>query len=173
MPWFGATAILIVIFGTLYGVVQQSQRTDANYPQLQIAQDTAAALNQGDKPSTLVGARVNVGESLAPFTIIYAKSGQVVAGSGLLNGTVPRAPYGILTAANGRTFNYVTWQPQGGVRIAAVTVAANYYYVLSGRSLREVEANESHTLHISLLGGVASLIVLAAMYLLTRRPVRS
>ena len=40
LPWFASLAILVVVFGTIYGAVQQSQRSDANSPQIQIAEDT-------------------------------------------------------------------------------------------------------------------------------------
>ena len=86
-PWLGAGAILVVIFGTIYTVAHQAQRQDANYPQIQIAEDAAAALNRGVKPAALVSGKVDLGASLAPFTIIYDKSGRIVAGSAIW--TVP------------------------------------------------------------------------------------
>lgn len=57
----------------------------------------------------------------------------------------------------------MTWEPQSGVRIASVTVAAKDYYVLSGRSLTEVEKNESETFRIAFIGGVLSLLVLGVV----------
>jgi hypothetical protein len=114
---------------------------------------------------------VDIGKSLAPFTIIYSKSGQVVAGSGYLSGSIPTAPLGILTQAKGNAYNSVTWQPQTGVRIAAVAMAANNYYVLSGRSLTEVEKNENRTLQLAALGGLAALAALGAAYVLGRKKV--
>jgi hypothetical protein len=172
-PWCGAAVILLIIFGTMYTVVQQAQRRAANYPQIQIAEDTAAALNQRVKPAALVPGKVSLNTSLAPFTIIYDKAGQVVGGSGYLNGRVPTVPYGVLQAANNQAYHFVTWQPQADVRIAAVTVAANNYYVLSGRSLKEVEVNETAVLQIALLGGMAALIVLLAIFGLFPKPLKT
>jgi hypothetical protein len=169
LPWLAVLAIIILVFGTIYTVVQQSQRMDANYPQIQIAEDTAAALNQGVKPNTFVQDKVNINASLAPFVIVYNKYGHLVTGSGYLNGKVPTIPYGVLAAANGQTYNFVTWQPESGIRIATVSVAANNYYVLSGRSLTEVEKNETKSLQLSMLGGIASLVVLAMVFMLTRK----
>jgi hypothetical protein len=118
------------------------------------------ALNEGQDPSVLAKGKVDVGSSLAPFVIIYDISGHVVNGSGYLNGSVPTVPLGVLTAANSKPYNAVTWQPEGGVRIAAVSVATHHYYVLSGRSLKEVELNEQRTFQDSLLGGIAVIVVL-------------
>lgn len=172
IPLFGAASILCIVFGTIYVTVQQAQRHDANYPQIQIAADAAAALDRGAKPASLVGQAVDLNSSLAPFLIIYDKSGHVVTGSGYLNQRLPPAPYGILTAAQGKAYHAVTWQPQERVRIASVTVAANSYYVLSGRSLEQVEANENETFGLALIGGIASLLVLGSSYVLAKRRVR-
>lgn len=169
IPWLGAFALIVLVFGTLYGTVQQAQRSSANSPQIQLAEDTAAALNSGTAPAELIAGHVNMAKSLAPFVIIYDKSGKVVSGSGYLNGSVPRAPYGVLTAANGVDFHTVTWQPQANVRIAAVTTSADKYYVLSGRSLREVESNESKTFMIAAIGALLSTVVLVSVYSLSPR----
>ncbi len=164
----GPVAILVLIFGTIYGTVQQSQRNEANSPQIQLAQDTAAELNQGVQPAAAVSGKVNLATSLSPFVIIYDQEGHVVAGSGYLNGSIPTVPYGVLTASNGHDYNTVTWEPQSNVRIAAISVQADKYYVLSGRSLKEVEANESQTFLISFVGGLLSLLVLVTMYTVKR-----
>jgi len=171
IPWYGSIVILIIIFGTIYGVVQQAQRQAANDPQIQIAEDTAVLLNQGVKPAALTFGRVSLNTSLAPFMIVYDKSGRVVAGSGYLSGQVPTVRDGVLQAASNKDYHAVTWQPQAGVRIAAVTVAADNYYVLSGRSLKQVEVNENETLQIAFIGGIASLIVLGIVFAISQSSV--
>ena len=155
--------ILVVIFGTIYATVQQAQRRDANYPQIQLAEDTAAQLgtvNGPTAPSSM--APVDMKASLAPFVIVYDAKGRVVSGSGYLNGRVPSASLSMLQEARGQDYNAVTWQPANGVRIASVTVATKNYYVLSGRSLKEVEKNEDHTLQIAFVGGILALILVMA-----------
>ena len=164
IPWLGASLVVMITFGTIYAAVQQSQRRDANYPQIQLAEDTATALDSGARPGKLMAGKVDIGRSLAPFTIIYDKSGKVVAGSGYLGGKIPSIPIGVLTASKDKDYNFVTWQPEDGVRIAAISVDANSYYVLSGRSLKEVEKNENQTLQITLLGAIASLLTLAVSF---------
>jgi hypothetical protein len=156
-----AVGIIIIIFGTICAAVQQSQRHAANYPQIQMAEDTADQIKGGADPyiaSTL--SPVNMKDSLAPFTIVYDKKGDVVSGSGYLDGKVPKAPIGVLENAKGKEYNAVTWQPQDNVRIAAVSVAAKDYYVLSGRSLTEVEKNENETFKITFVGGALALLIM-------------
>ncbi len=167
LPWLFVAITLVVLFGTIYTIAQQVQRSDANYPQIQLAEDTAAALNHDNLALGQVYGSVNIATSLAPFTIIYDKTGRVVTGSGYLNGHVPKIPIGLLSAAKGKDHNAVTWQPQKNVRVAAVSVAAKNYYVLSGRSLREVEKNETTTLQLAMLGGIVSMILLAVVFVLS------
>ncbi len=168
-PWLAATGILVIIFGTIYAGVQQSQRNEANYPQIQLAEDAAVALNSGAKPGVFARTKIDLQHSLRPFIIVYDKSGHVVTGSGYLHGRIPTVAQGVLTVAQGKPYNFVTWQPEPNVRIAAVSVAADKYYVLSGRSLAEVEKNESRTLQLALLGGLASLLVLSAAFITSGR----
>jgi hypothetical protein len=144
-------------------VVQQAQRADANYPQIQLAEDTAAQLKSSFNPSIPASlAPADMRSSLAPFIIIYDKKGKVVSGSGYLNGKVAKAPLSMLEASKGKDYNAETWQPQKGVRIAAVTVTSDKYYVLSGRSLKEVEKNENRTFWLAFAGFILSLLLIAA-----------
>lgn len=158
--WLAAFGVVAIMFGTIYAAVQQAQRSEANYPQVQLAKDLASGVNQGYDPTLLVYGKVDMGKSLAPFTIVYDKVGKVVISNGFLDGKVPKPAFGVLRAAQGKEYNAVTWQPKDGVRIAAVSVAAKNYYVLSGRSLHEVEKNETRTLLIVLLGGILSVLLL-------------
>lgn len=166
MPQVVSGLVIIIVFGTIYGVTQQAQRSEANYPQIQLAEDTAAALNRGEAPA--VYGDVDAGSSLAPFTIIYDKKGREVVGSGHVKGKVPTAPIEMLKAAEGQDYHATTWEPAKGPRIAAVTVAAKEYYVLSGRSLREVEKTISQTAQLSLLGGLLSLLLLGGAVIINR-----
>ena len=126
--------------GLVYTAAQQDLRMAANDPQVQLAEDAARALDAGAQPATLVGAsKVDVATSLAPFVVIYDRSGSVLAASGRLDGHDPDPPLGVLDAARADSPNRVTWQPRAGVRIASVTVRWTGGTVLAGRSLREIE----------------------------------
>ena len=169
LPWACAAVIVTVIFATIYTAAQQLLRRDADDPQIQIAQDTAVSLNSGAVPAGLVSGKVNIASSLDAFTIIYSKSGNVVAGSGYLGNSIPVVPVGVLTSSKGSAYNSVTWQPEAGVRLATVEVAANNYYVLSGKSLELVEQRETSMLEISMTGWVISELVLGGTYLVVSK----
>lgn len=165
LPWLAAFGLLIVAFGTIFVAIQQSQRSDANYPQVQIAEDAIRGLNEGELPAVVVGSKVDMAKSLAPFLIIYDKSGKVVLGSGEINGKVPQIPKGVLKASDGKEYHAVTWQPQGDTRIASVTVAGKNYYAVSGRNLREVEKNENQTMQIVLLGALSAGLLIVVLFI--------
>jgi hypothetical protein len=167
LPYLGAAVIMTVLFGTIYVGEQTILRQDANDPQIQLAEDVASQLNGGASPTDVIaGARVTMQTSLAPFIIVYNSSDQVVAGSGYLQGSIPSIPLGVLAATTPTHDRLVTWQPAAGVRDATVTVAANHYYVLSGRSLREVEQRETKLLELTSAGWGVSIVVLFVTLLL-------
>ncbi len=169
MPWVGAAAIITVIFGSMFVVVQQAQRSDADYPQLQLAQDASTSLNKGTKSIALTQNKVEMTKSLAPFINIYDSKGKIEAGSGLLDGVLPEMPVGALKAADNKYFHRFTWQPKPGVRIAAVVVSGENRYILSGRSISMVEQNETTTLYVTAAGEVISLLLLAGICCMVQR----
>ena len=159
IPFALVVVVLTIMFGTAYGIGQQILRLNANDPQIQLAHEVAMQLDQGTKAEDVVGAyKVNISQSLASFVVIYDKKGNPVAGTGYLEGARPKIPIGVLKAAENHNDNRVTWQPNNDVRIASVSVAAKNYYVLAGRSLREVENREQEILQIALSGWVAALL---------------
>lgn len=137
--WLCAALVITALYATVFAVTQAVLRGGANDPQIQVAEDAAAQLGRGANATSLVGDTVDLGASLAPFTIVYDRQGNVLASSGRLNGQIPLLPTGVLTSTAVGSEHKVTWQPQPGVRIASVVVANDQGYVLSGRSLREVE----------------------------------
>jgi hypothetical protein len=156
-----AAAILVVIFGTMYGVSQQVIRQSANDPQIQIAEDTADKLRTGANAEFLFNDRINISSSLAPFVVIYNRDGNPVGGDGYLDGALATAPKGMLTSSENKPYHAITWQPSQNVRIASVTVATDKYYVVAGRSLKEIEPREDKVYMLAVTGGVMSIAVLA------------
>ena len=69
----------------------------------------------------------------------------------------------MLDAAQHASDNRVTWSPEKGVRIASVTVATNDYYVVSGRSLKEVESREAKIAKLTMIGWLASLVMVVVV----------
>ena len=141
--WIPFAVLITIVCGLVYASVQQVLRQAADDPQIQMAEDTARALDSGSSPEAVLPAgQVEVSRSLAPFVVVYDQSGQPTAASGMLNGKPPRPPQGVLDYAGQNGMNRVTWQPQEGVRIASVVVPYEGGFVLAGRSLREAEKRE-------------------------------
>jgi hypothetical protein len=140
-------AVIVTAFCMLgYVTVQQSLRQGANDPQIQMAEDAAAALTSGaSAESILPKAQVEMSTSLAPFLVLFDSSGRPTASAALLHGAMPDYPKGALDAAKQSGENRVTWKPSAGVRIASVAVPYSDGFVVGGRSLREVEKRESQT----------------------------
>lgn len=165
--------LITIIFGTIYITEQQSLRIGANDLQIQLAEDTATALNNGVAGGNIDSHKIDLARSLTAFIIVYDKTGHIVSGNGYLNNRIPTIPLGVLQQAQGRSYSFVTWQPQADVRIASVSVAANNYYVLSGRSLKEVEKREDILLQLVLIGWLGSILVILVVVGLSLRLVKT
>ena len=146
--WLPLAAVITLLCGVFYGCVQQVFRMDANDPQIQMAEDTAQALQAGQPAAALVPAnKVDIAQSLAPYLIIFDANGQPLASNALLHNQIPSIPSGIFDYTRKNGEDRVSWQPETGVRSAAVIVPVSGGkggFVLAGRSLREVEIRESN-----------------------------
>lgn len=129
-----------------YLVVQQSIRLSTNDPQIQIAEDTTKNIVGGSNPTSVVGQNtVDISQTLDSFVIVFDDNGNSIASSGNLHGAIPNIPSGVFAYTKTHGEDRFTWQPESGVRIAAVMTrfeAQNKGFVLVGRSLREVEKRE-------------------------------
>jgi hypothetical protein len=157
-------AVITLVFGLFFVAVQQSLRLGANEPQASMGQDIAKKLQDGKAPQDIVFGQINIATDTAPFIIIYDQFGKVRAGNGYLNGTVPQVPIGVLAATHGHKINAVTWQPEGNIRIASVSVQAGTSYVLAGRSLYVIENKISAFGKWLAAGWVAAMALLIAAY---------
>ena len=162
-------AVTTVIFGTIYGAVQQALRLSANDPQIAIAQDIAEQLNQGKTPEEEIGRNVNVDKSLSVGIIISDKAGMPVATSTYISGTVVQVPIGVLQHSQNHAYHAITWQPQENVRLASVSTSANNYYVTAVRSLKEVEKRETLAMELIGIGWGLSMLGVAVPTLLSKR----
>ena len=148
---FFGVGILTIIFGTIYVASQQVLRISANNPQIQMAEDAATGLSSGSAvPADFMPAtrtQFDMSQSLAPFTMIFDGSGTLLESSANLAGTTVIPPVGTFDYAKMHGEDRFTWQPEVGLRYAVVL---KYYagsrpgFVLVGRSLREVENQESN-----------------------------
>jgi hypothetical protein len=159
--WLPLAAVITLLSGLIYLAVQQSLRWGANDPQIQMAEDAAASLAAGGTPDAVVpAAPVEISSSLAPFMVVFNDAGEPVASSATLHGETPALPSGIFDYTRQKGEDRVTWQPEAGVRIAAVVVAFNGTqpgFVLAGRSLREVEVRENQVEQITAIAWLVTL----------------
>lgn len=163
LVWLPMVAAITVLAGLVYVAVQQNLRMSANDPQIQMAQDAAAALARGQTVSTVLPPQViDLSHSLAPYLIVFDDAGQIVASSAQISGKTPALPPGVLTYTRKHGETRITWQPEPAARGAVVVVryeGANPGFVLAGRSLREVERRIDT---IGLLVGLAWMAALGA-----------
>ena len=160
--WLPFAVVISAFCLLVYTTVQQALRQGSNDPQIQMAEDAAYALDNGSALDLVIpGSKVEMGQSLAPFIVVYDVEGNPVAGSGLLNGRLPDYPKGALDTAEQDGENRVTWQPNAAVRVASVVVPYNQGFVMAGRNLREVEERESQT---EMFAGLTWLLALVATF---------
>jgi hypothetical protein len=141
--WLFAVVAMTAGALTAYLVMQQTHRMAANDPQLQLADDGAAALEQGRPVTQVVPAdTVDVARSLAPFVLVLDDTRKVLASSGRLDGQIPIPPAGVLAAVRIEGGEDVTWAPRPSVRLASVVRRINGArpgFIIVARSLRETE----------------------------------
>ncbi len=142
--WITLAFVLSICCGLAYLLVQQNIRISANYPQMQMAEDTLPSV------SDIGLQQVNIETSIAPFVSVFDAQGTVRASNAvIMGGATPVPPSGVFDYAHIHGEDRFTWEPKSGVRIAAVLVYHNDGrtsspgFVLAGRSLREVEILES------------------------------
>jgi hypothetical protein len=169
--WLPFAALITFACLLSYLLVQQDLRMTANDPQIEVAEDVAQALGNGISPQDIVppGQVINIATSLDPFIIIFDALGKVLASSATLNGTTPAVPNGVFASVAQHGEDRITWQPQPGVRSAAVidsfagNASSSGGFVLAGRSLREIEIREDNVLHLAMLAWIAGLIAMFAV----------
>ena len=161
-----------ILTAFIYAAVQQNYRSSANDPQVQLAEDGAAALRAGTSPFQIVGnGHVEAGTSLAPFVTVFGPDRQPLATNGQFKQVTRVPPAGTFDYAKAHGQDRFTWEPGTGNREAAVLVyngGTNPGYVLAARDLREVEARESN---LTTMAGAAVgvlLVLTLALLLITK-----
>jgi hypothetical protein len=168
--WMPLAVAVSAITFIIYVSMQQDIRLGANDPQIQMAEDLATSLNSGQTAS--ISGKIDIANSLAPFTILYDKKGKVMSSNAVLDRKTPVVPQGVLNITESinteqQTEKRITWQPRIGVRLATVVVSYNKGYVLVGRNLRELEKREDQQLTNILFGWFISLIAtLTCVYIM-------
>lgn len=169
--WLLSCFLVTLFCGLVYASTQQILRQDANDPQIQIAEDYAAVLNTGENSVDVIPKdSVNLNRSLSPFVMIFDKDGKLLASNADIKNGAPTPPQGVfdadyttkdlvtlkkqLSGENTGAEKIFTWQPAPDVRLASVLVKYNSGFVLSGRSLREVEIRENQMFRFALIAWI-------------------
>lgn len=158
---FLVLAIVITSFFVIaFGLGQQIYRQLANDPQIQLSQDMAYYLEVNkDWQAVMPKSYVDISKSAVWFVMFFYSEGKVLASNAKLNGQIPEIPQGVLKYAQKNGQNRVTWQPEDGVRVAAVVTGYKGGQVLVGRSLNETEKRVMMLLGRVVLGWIAVMIL--------------
>ncbi len=170
--WLILAAIVTVISGSIYATTQQGYRTSANDPQIEITDEISNAITNGAPPDQIIPAGSNgtdIKTSLSAVAMIFDKDGKVVGSSAKLNGKDPVPPRGVFEKASARGRNILTWEPEKGVRLAAVVVPVksnnDTFYVLAGRNIREIELREKQLMLMCTIAWIVLLLLSALLSL--------
>src|SRR5450631_938999 len=167
-------ALIISLLGGFAMIFsQQLLRRGADQPQTQMANDAASLLSNGQRPEDVIpAAHLDLQHSLAPFLFFYDAQGKPQAGSGTLQNAIPAPPPGVFEYVRTHGSETVTWQPRPDVRIASVVRRVDGPhpgFILAGRSLREVEQQESNLYQLSFVLWLVLMCVVAGAALLLSR----
>jgi heme exporter protein D len=176
--WLAFAAIVTMMCGLAYLLIQQDIRQSANYPQSQVAEDVMSATTSLSAMLSGSGL-IDISASLAPFLTTFDAHGNVIESNAVLDGSTPVPPHGVFayTQANGE--DRFTWQPEVGVRVAAVLVyhsdniasstSNGGFFALSGRSLRDVEILESRLADDTFFVWLSVLVVMFILSIFTAK----
>lgn len=174
--WFGYAAVITLVCILVYVTVQQSFRLSANDPQVQMAQDSALAIDKGADPHSPPGANngIDISQDLSPYLMVYDPSGNVVAGNATLNGKPLRIPQGVIDYIRKNGRDAASWQPAPGVRQAMVGVSTTRgrFIVVAGRSLAPTEERIARLGEQVAFGWVMSLIAMLVVAFLQSLMIR-
>jgi ABC-type amino acid transport system permease subunit len=160
-----AAAVVSILFGTMYGMVQQSIRLSA-YDQPRQAIDAYVA-NRNASESNFT--RINLAADSNVFVIAYDSNGRATGGDGYLNGKLGVVPFGVLQHARAGHENTITWQPQAGVRLAVVVAKDGTNYILAGQSLKSYEDRIGQVGQVAFFGWLLTLLVLGTGFALSKK----
>jgi hypothetical protein len=167
-------AMVTLVAATVFAAVQQNYRSNANDPQVEAVETLEQVLKQGVPPELITsqGDTVDMKNSLALFVMIFDKDGKSLASSGKLGESSPTPPAGVFDYLRAHDYDRFTWEPEKGVRVAAVgkKLSDDKGFVIVGKSLKEVE-NRIQNLGIIVAIPWLALLLLSGLlsYLLSKQ----
>ena len=168
---FTASALFCLVILLVYATVQQTYRSAANDPQMQLARDIAEDIKYTREYRYYLNTTIDPRQSLGTFMQLYNEKGQLLFSGGTINGKAPQIPKGVLENANQYSENAVTWQPAADVRLATVaeyTMKPDTAYVVVARSMQEVELRESRLTQMIILSWIVGACIIAVHWCIQR-----
>jgi hypothetical protein len=166
-----AIAIVTILSTLIYVSVQQTHRSVANDPQLQIAGDISTRLKNGGLINSWFDNDITeISQSLSVFSILYNDKNEPVLSTGVLHGKMPSLPSGVFNVAVKKGEDVFTWQPEKGVRMAIVlrpVKSSAYSFVAVGRSLYEVERREQSLLLMAAVSWVLCISIILGHWVIS------
>jgi hypothetical protein len=160
--WVPLAAAVTGISGVVYAADLNGLRSSANDPQIQMVEEAVASLNAGASPKSVVpSTTVDMSTSLRPYLILFDGAHRPVASSVTLHGRQPDLPPSVLDGLQSGRQDRITWQPEPGVREAAVIEPWRGGAVLAGRSLRLTEERETDLELLVAAGWLGTLLLTA------------
>lgn len=145
--WVPLAVVITLLVGLIYVTAQQVLRMTVNDPQIQVAEDMATALVNGQPIDSVVpSSKIDIAKSVALYVVVFDDSGKAIASSGTLHNQLPILPAGVFDYVRRNGEDRITWQPEPGVRSAVVVTrysGASAGFVMAGRSMRESEVRTS------------------------------
>ena len=182
--WLMVSVVSLPLALTTYVAVQHSLRSTADQAPVQATQQIVDALKQGATPDQIVrSSETELADLPIVFAAIFDDKRKAVVSSFKVAGGDPILPSGVFDTAHQRGEDRFTWQPQMGVREAAVLVPYSQMvsisptsspqtvtgFVLAGQSLTETERAERATAILCLIGwGVVVVLSFLLSWLLFR-----
>jgi hypothetical protein len=137
----------------VYLTSQQSLRLGANGLPAQLAVETSIKLNEGQiVKSAIPTQKVDISKSLNAFVMVFDKNKNLIDTSGIMGGSTPTYPEGVLENVDKNGENRVTWQPETGLRFATVAIKFDHGYIVAAQPLLETE---------KLIGSIGNVVLIS------------
>jgi hypothetical protein len=144
--WWAAGAILAALAaGVVWFGAGLALRSGGNRQPLRLAAAAASRLASGSRPAAVLPPMIDMASSPAPFVIVFDAQHHILASSGRLNGQLPVLPASVLAWVDRHGQDRITWQPQPGLREAAVIEpyrGTRQGIVLAAQSLRDISSRQ-------------------------------
>ncbi len=165
--WIPSAIMITLLCGISYTAVQQSLRTSADDPQVQITQDMSDLVATAPDPTAVINSavkkKIDISKTLAIWGMIFDDSGKMLVSSGQLDGKELTIPKGVFDSTKKYGEDRFTFQPQKGVRHAVVMRhfgGSKPGFLMTARSLQAIEAREDTILQVVVFGWIVSLLVM-------------